>query len=179
MWKASLVYRHFDYVGPAEIRDQVRPGARGEAIESRGALGAWLGERPDDEREEPFTFVVERGGTLLLAAQRSEHVACAGGEPVLSAGEIAFAWDGGRPVVSEVSNQSTGYCPDVTSWPAVEAALVRAGLDHPGAFTHPMVFRRCTECHQHNIVKDDYFVCAMCEAPLPSAWNVDQPDERT
>ncbi|MFC5181260.1 hypothetical protein [Actinomadura harenae] len=168
---------HYDYVGPAEIRGQVRVGVRGAAITSSGDLEAWLGGLPSGEREEPCTFVIELDGTLMLASRHSEHVACAAGEPVLSAGEVAFVREGGRWLVSEVSNQSTGCCPDVTSWPAVESALERAGLGHPGTFTHPMVFRRCTACHQRNIVKDDFYVCAVCEAPLPRAWNVNQPDE--
>jgi hypothetical protein len=34
-------------------------------------------------------------------------------------------------VVSEVSNQSTGYCPDLSCWSAVASALDRAGLERP------------------------------------------------
>ncbi|MEU6730442.1 hypothetical protein ABZ917_42625 [Nonomuraea wenchangensis] len=40
-------------------------------------------------------------GVLLLAPRRSEHVACAGGRPVLSAGEISFAREAGRPGCQE------------------------------------------------------------------------------
>ncbi|MEO3787382.1 hypothetical protein ABGB12_28990 [Actinocorallia sp. B10E7] len=169
--------RHYHYVGPAEIREQVRPGSRGFLITSRDDLDAWLKVQAEEEREDPFTFVIDVRGMLLLAPRRSEHVACAGGDPVLGAGEIAFTRDGDRWSVHEISNQSTGYCPDVTSWTAVEAALDRAGLTRPHAFTYVIVFRRCPRCHQRNIVKDGHFVCAVCEAPLPDAWNVDRPDE--
>lgn len=86
----------------------------------------------------------------------------------------AFDFD---PEVVAIASQSTGYCPDVTSWPAVQAALDLAGVDHPHAFTYPIVFRRCPQCRQRNVVKDDHFVCALCDAPLPSAWNMDQPEE--
>lgn len=168
--------RHYHYVGPADIRDRVASDGHGRSITSHDELIAWMAEQPADERDEPFTFVIDTTGTLRLAPQRSEHVACAGGEPVLSAGEITFAGDREHWLVHEVSNQSTGYCPDPTSWTAVQAALARAGLDHPGAFTHPIVFRRCSQCRQRNIVKDDHFVCAVCQSPLPSTWNVDQPD---
>ncbi|MBO2454452.1 hypothetical protein J4573_45705 [Actinomadura barringtoniae] len=142
-------------------------GQRGQAIASRDDLADWLAGQAEEERTEPFTFVIDLSGMLRLAPQRSEHVACAGGEPVLSAGEITF--EDGLTVseVSEVSNQSTGYCPDVTSWPAVAAALDRAGIEGPGAFTQPIVFRHCSQCGQRNIVKDDYYVCAACEGPLP------------
>ncbi|GAA4054832.1 hypothetical protein [Nonomuraea soli] len=158
--------RRYDYVGPAEIRDQVRDGCSGRRIGGQDDLSRWLDEQPEDERERPFTFVVDVDGALRLAPQRSEHVACAGGGPVLSAGEISFARDGDRWLVAGISNQSTGYCPDVASWAAVEVALDLAGLDHPGAFTHPIVFRRCAMCGQDNIVKDDHFVCAVCESAL-------------
>lgn len=170
------VNRRYLYVGPAEIRDQMRAGSLGHVISDQNDLADWLREQAAEEREEPFTFVIDVNGRLRLAPQRSEHVACAGGDPVLSAGEISFAWDGKRWLVLEISNQSTGYCPDVESWAAVESALLRAEIDHPDAFTHPIVFRRCPRCSQRNIVKDDHFVCGVCEAPLPRIWNVDQPD---
>jgi hypothetical protein len=169
--------RHYRYVGPADIREAVQPGDAGQAITSPEDLATWLATRGKDEREEPFTFVVDLTGTLRLAPQRSEHIACASDEPVLSAGEITFVHVHGRWAVSEISNQSTGYCPDLTSWPAVHDALDRAGLDHPDDFTYPIVFRRCPQCHERNVVKDDHFVCALCDAPLPSAWNMDQPKE--
>jgi hypothetical protein len=133
--QALHVNRRYDYVGPAEIRGELRSSSGG---------------RP---------------------------VACAGGDPVLSAGEITFSQDDGRWPVLEISNQSTGYCPDVGSWGAVAAALDRAAIHHPGGFTHPIVFRLCLQCRQRNIVKDDHFFCAICEAPLPSAWNMDETGE--
>src|SRR6185503_7650273 len=115
------------------------------------------------------TFVVDREGVLRLADRRSEHVACAGGEEVLSAGEIFFAGRGAEVV--EVSNLSTGYCPEPSSWPAVAHALESAGIAHPGRFTAEMIFRRCTACGERNLVKDEVFVCAICDADLPGAWN--------
>lgn len=171
------VRRRYRYVGPDEIRMQIRSDGRGHSITSRGDLATWLARQDVRECEEPFTFVIDATATLRLAPRRSEHVACAGGEPVLSAGEITFARSGDGWRVSEASNQSTGYCPDVTSWTAVQAALDSAGLDHPGSFTLPLVFRRCLPCGQLNIVKDGHFACAVCEEPLPAAWNADMPGE--
>jgi hypothetical protein len=69
--------------------------------------------------------------------------------------------------VAEVINQSTGYCPDPDSWPAVGRALDRLGLPHPGNFTDKVIFRRCPTCGERNIVRDNDFTCALCCSPLP------------
>jgi hypothetical protein len=164
----------YRYVGPADLRALVRVGSEGFRVGSPEDFKRWAGERSAEELAEPFTFVVGGDGVLCLVARRSEHVVCAGGEPVLSAGEMRFAWDAGRWVVAEVSNQSTGYCPDVDSWPAVAHALIRAGIEGPEGFTHAVVFRRCPSCGQLNVVLDDDFVCVFCEADLPVQWNVDE-----
>lgn len=119
------------------------------------------------------TFVVDAAGCLFAADRRSEHVACARGGLVTMAGEIRFECDGRGPFVAEATNQSTGYCPEPSSWPALAAALDRAGLRHPGAFTAEFVFRRCDACAATNLVKDDWFVCGACDAPLAQAWNFD------
>ncbi|WP_427924162.1 hypothetical protein [Streptomyces sp. cg40] len=71
----------------------------------------------------------------------------------LDAGEISFLCEAGRWTVSEVSNQSTGYC--------------------PSGFTCEVVFRRCPDCQEHNIVREDDFVCVFCGSDLPAVWNVD------
>jgi DNA-directed RNA polymerase subunit RPC12/RpoP len=159
--------RRYSYVGPADLLAAAPPGGAGHRVGSVDDLAAWLGSREADERAEPFTFVVDLDGTLRLAPRRSEHVACAGGAPVLSAGEMAFSRDGDRWTVSEVSNHSTGYCPDPASWPAVGAALDAAGLPHPGRFTGPVVFRHCPRCGERNLVKEHDYVCALCGADLP------------
>jgi hypothetical protein len=162
----SPLYR---YVGPAGLR-ALAPVDVAE-IRSGDDLGAWLATRDAGELREPFTFVVDRRGTLRLAPRRSEHVACAGGEPVLAAGEMGFARTAAGWHADRVSNQSTGYCPDPDCWPAVGAALDAAAVPHPGGFTDAVVFRRCTGCGERNIVRDGDFVCAVCDAPLPRDWN--------
>lgn len=149
------------------------PGDGGCRISSAADFGGWIGERSVAELAEPFTFVVGTDGVLRLAPRRSEHVACAGGDEVLSAGEISFMREAGRWSVGEVSNQSTGYCPDVTSWTEVACALDDVELGRPSGFTHEVVFRRCPDCQEHNIVREDDFVCVFCGSDLPAAWNVD------
>ncbi|MGW2015453.1 hypothetical protein [Streptomyces sp. NPDC001927] len=165
--------RSYRYVGPVELKAAVRPGRGGCRISSAADFGSWIAERSTAELAEPFTFVVGMDGVLRLAPRRSEHVACAEGDTVLSAGEISFTCEADWWAVSEVSNQSTGYCPDVTSWPEVARALDDAGLGHPSAFTHGVVFRRCPTCQGHNIVREDDFVCVFCDSDLPAMWNVD------
>ncbi|MEU0570397.1 hypothetical protein ABZ297_34105 [Nonomuraea sp. NPDC005983] len=165
--------RRYRYVGPADLAAVVQPGMEGRRIHAVADFVGWAAERTAEELAEPFTFVIDTDGVLRLAPRRSEHVACADGGRVLSAGEMTFKKEIGRWTVSEVSNQSTGYCPDVSSWPAVAEALDRAGLDHPSGFTHEVVFRRCPHCQEHNIVRESDFVCVFCDGDLPTAWNVD------
>ncbi|MFI7114835.1 hypothetical protein ACIBK9_51595 [Nonomuraea sp. NPDC050227] len=169
--------RRYSYVGPEEIRVQIWSQSTGHPIASPTDLTEWLARHDGSDRGEPFTFVIDHFTILRLAPQRSEHVVCAGGAPVQSAGEITFEPDGGSWRVSEISNQSTGYCPEPESYAAVQAALDTAGLDHPGRFTVPIIFRLCESCGQLNIVKDDHYVCAMCDEPLPASWNADAAGE--
>src|SRR5688572_23433490 len=104
--------RRYTYVGPAEIQRAVADNPAGTVVRSVADLV--LGE--------PVTYVVGVDGLLRIAHRRSEHVACAGGGDVLAAGELTAT----RAGVVEVSNQSTGYCPEPESWPAVARALEAA-----------------------------------------------------
>ncbi|GGW59200.1 hypothetical protein GCM10010503_40480 [Streptomyces lucensis JCM 4490] len=125
------------------------------------------------ELAEPFTFVVGTDGVLRLAPRRSEHVDCADAAMVLGAGEISFTREAGGWTVDEVSNHSTGYCPDVSSWSEVARALDSVELERPTGFTHEVVFRRCPDCQEHNVVREEDFVCVFCGSDLPEEWNVD------
>ncbi|MER5584689.1 hypothetical protein [Streptomyces asoensis] len=163
--------RRYSYVGPEHIREATAPGPGGRVIRGTGDLEpypAWDGE--------PFTYVVGLDGLLRLAPRHSEHVACAGGGDVLGAGEISFRRTPRGPQVHEVSNQSTGYCPDPDCWPAVAAALDRAGIGRPEGFTHPLLFRRCDGCGENNVVREEVFVCVFCDSDLPLAWNLAPQD---
>jgi hypothetical protein len=162
--------RRYHYVGPAELRD-VAIASDILAVHSREVLDGWLSERDGGELAEPFTFVVDLDVTLRLAPRRSEHVALARGRDVLAAGEITFASTEVGWYIVEVTNQSTGYCPDPDSWPAVAAALDRVRVRHPGNFTHAIIFRRCPSCRERNIVRDHEFTCALCDGVLPAQWN--------
>lgn len=167
--------RRYAYVGPAELRE-LAADARRTRIERPADLLAWIspsGTRHAPRRDEPImlTFVVDLAGALWVADQRSEHVACAAGQPVLAAGELGIELRGGLPVVAAATNQSTGYCPEPACWTAVAAAFERIGLAHPGDWTRAFEFRRCDGCGATNLIKDDWFECALCGAALGAEWN--------
>lgn len=164
----------YHYVGPEDIHRRAAHAPPGARLDSASALVDWLrchAGQLQRERLHAVTFVVAAAGQLCLADRGSEHVACAGGEPVLAAGEMFLLATADGVRVEEISNQSTGYCPEPESWPAVAAALDRLGLPHPGRFTQAVIFRRCPACGQRNLVKDSWFFCGMCGADLPVAWN--------
>jgi hypothetical protein len=164
----------YPYVGPDDIRARSAGQLAGTLIRSTSDLIAWFrdtGQHPGPDGLATATFVIDAAGELLVADQRSEHVACASGRVVLSAGEMFFRINGDGVAVEEISNQSTGYCPETGSWSMVATALDRAGIAHPGRFTAEVVFRRCERCGERNVVKDDWFVCGVCGAELPAEWN--------
>lgn len=164
--------RHeYHYVGPLAIQDAAKLQPAGTRIASREDLRAWLASGQTDRSPDGTnvaTFTIDVDGKLLLAPRRSEHVACASGGPVLSAGEICIDDD---LTVTEITNQSTGFCPEPESWATVVAALDRIGIPHPPRFTTEVVFRLCPSCGERNIVKDDWYFCTICDATLPQNWN--------
>jgi len=118
------------------------------------------------------TFIVDDAGGLRIADRHSEHVRCASGLPVQSAGEMTFTIKANDLSVTWVTNQSTGYCPEPESWPAVAAAL-EAKIDAPSGFGHEFVFRRCIMCESINVVKERFFECCLCSTALPLRWNLE------
>lgn len=128
----------------------MQSGADAIAVTAPAFLADWLSRREPDERAEPFTFVVTLNGSLRLAPRRSEHVALAAGDAVLAAGEMTFEPEGAGWRVAEVTNQSTGFCPDPDSWPAVAAALDRIGVPMIGssAVCWDVVRRARVRCRQ-------------------------------
>jgi len=142
--------RHYRYVGPVEIADRVG-GRGGIAVDTVETLDDSLRSMDDFKRgaSHTVTFVVSLDGKLRLSDRRSEHVMCADGQPVLSAGEMTFVCDEDRIYVERVTNQSTGYCPEPESWRAVAEALDRIPVDHPDLFDPAFVFRKCESCSQN------------------------------
>ncbi|MDF1663172.1 MAG: hypothetical protein P1V97_15460 [Planctomycetota bacterium] len=164
----------YSYVGPSAIRKRVLGKEEGSRIRSRSDLEHWLKitlQEADSQKQIWVTFVVDQEGHLRVADRHSEHVQCAAGKVVLSAGELCFDYPSLE--IAECSNQSTGYCPEPTSFPALKTAIEKSGLAFasPSCFTHEVIFRRCPSCRANNIVKDTWFECALCDAELPKQWN--------
>jgi hypothetical protein len=177
----------YQYVGPTKIAERAPSAPAGIRVESPEDVRRWIqqtGQDVDAAGNVVATFIIDEDGWLRIADRRSEHVACAGRRPVRSAGEMTFSVRRGGVSVVWVTNQSTGYCPEPDSWPAVEAALVRAGFAAPDGFGQAFDFRRCPRCGSINIVKDGVFECGACSTPLPEQWNLDaeiavpQPDQQ-
>jgi len=166
--------RIYHYVGshdPEQVLNQ--PSDRAHILQPADVL-SWIDETQREVGRDGVvitSFIVDTTGQLWIAGRRSEHVVCAAGQPVLAAGEITFMIEKRDVWVSEVSNQSTGYCPEPEAWPAVAAAFDEIGLEHPGDFTTAYTFRRCDQCEATNIVKEEYFVCGICDAELSFEWN--------
>jgi hypothetical protein len=166
--------RRYHYVGPAEIRQNARREAHCLHMTCEHDLVAWTaGFLPKGKTrgDVTATFIIDPAGQLWVADRRSEHVACADGGDVLAAGEITFERNGDGVEVVEVTNQSTGYCPEPKCWEVVAKVLDQAGLRRPPTFTVAFEFRRCDQCGEANLIKEDVYECAVCGAPLSLAWN--------
>jgi hypothetical protein len=169
--------RSYRYVGSQRISNRIRPASSGFPIRTPDDVRVWVKNSMQhlSDGEVIATFVVDLTGVLLIADRRSEHVACAGGLPVLSAGEVTFNI-GHAVEVTAVSNQSTGYCPEPESWPSVAESLSKAGMIAPDGFSMSCEFRRCIRCGNLNLVKNRVFECGVCDAELPAAYNVQEQE---
>ena len=166
--------RQYRYVGPDEIRKRVTAEPHRTPVKSPGDLRAWLAAaEPNPRRRDyvPATFIVDLARQLWIADRRSEHVACAAGEDVLSAGELVFCQSGSVIEIIEATNQSTGFCPEPESWDVVATVLEETGIPHPNGFTTAFQFRRCDACGSTNLIKDEVFECSVCGAQLSRVWN--------
>jgi len=168
--------RHYCYVGSPEIAHLPADPRYRYRVEAAADVERWAWETQQvrsSAQAITATFIINGEEQLWIADRHSEHIACADGQPVLAAGEITFHWDCSGISVTEVTNQSTGYCPEPDSWDVVAAVLQRLNLAHPTAFTTCFLFRRCIHCGTTNIVKDSWWECAACQAPLSPIWNYD------
>lgn len=163
----------YKFIGNKELLSLVKNDSRGYPIKSINDIKNWIVQSQQKlsvTAEVTATFVIDLAYCLLINDRHSEHVVCANGQNVLAAGEIIFELVGKQDVtISQITNQSTGYCPSPASWKAVEKALQIIGIKHPNYFTTVFEFRVCANCNWVNIIKNDYFVCEnnKCENILP------------
>lgn len=171
----TQVHTLYHYVGPEHLKQLINSDPERVAVRSPQDVRTWMqltGQTVARSRAVTATYIVDRNGSLYIGDRHMEHVACALGQPVLAAGEITFALHGVTEVTA-VTNQSTGYCPEPSSWPHVARSLQGAGLNAPAHFSHAFQFRICERCDSINLIKEEDFQCARCEQPLSRDWNVD------
>jgi hypothetical protein len=166
--------RRYTYVGPAGIKQSAKRENHCIRVAGVPDLLSWTAAFLPSGKARgsvPATFVIDVAEQLWVADRRSEHVACADGQEVLAAGEMIFDRAGDRIGVSEITNQSTGYCPEPGCWSVVTQVLSSLGIPHPEHFTPAFEFRRCGQCGTINLIKDDVFECAVCNSTLSPDWN--------
>jgi hypothetical protein len=168
--KAMPLYKHLN----PEIAKAINGTPARKQVKSSVDIVNWCKEtaqKLDEDNCIITTFIIDQEETLWIADRHSEHIICADGQPVCSAGEMTFQLNGSLVSVTDVTNQSLGYCPPPETWFSVSNALNKARIPHPADFTCKMIFRQCTKCGSKNIVKDFWFVCDVCRNDLSKEWN--------
>jgi hypothetical protein len=167
--------RNYSYIGSPDFLPKGEFPPR-HALEV-GTLAKWLQEhRYETDLEEcvAATWVVDLQGVFWFADRATEHVACARLGKVLSAGEVFFQATKNGPRIERITNQSTGFCPESSSWLAVFRALEGKGVEFPDGFEPAFEFRRCRSCCNLALVKDEDYTCVACGNELPEQWNLDE-----
>jgi hypothetical protein len=179
-WKKPKPDHVYSYVGEHEYS----AGGEGDTAEetrqriaSADEISAWVGKHGEEaefDRSVPACYIVDTDYEFWIASRFSEHVTLAKARPVLAAGEVFFGEDGGVATVERITNQSTGYCPEPSSFKIAEFVLAKLKIPHPEEFDPAFQFRWCKPCGNIEIVKDGDFTCLMCGEELPEEWNLDQ-----
>lgn len=166
--------KQYQYIGSQEIIDNLPEKSARVCVNSAKDILEWIknsNQLPEYDACYVATFIISIDGKMWINDRHSEHVLCANGKNILSAGEITFEFDGNTVKIVAISNQSTGYCPESNSWNSVAHALKSSKIPYPGDFTTKFIFRKCDNCGQKNIVKDEWYFCAVCDTSLSKAWN--------
>lgn len=165
------MYTQYSYVGPIEIKEKAAELYNAFSIRHADEFKSWAQQQNEWENDTlTITFVVLLDQILRVASRRSEHVACALGEKVLAAGELTICL---KPqlVVIGATNQSTGYCPKPECWKIAYSILTQLEIPCPKGLTYSCEFRKCPQCGERNLVKENWFVCDLCGHDLPHEWN--------
>ena len=118
--------RAYQYIGSQDIIDNLPEKSARVSVTSAKDVLEWIKntkQSPEYDSCYVATFIISTDGKLWINDRHSEHVLCANGEDVLSAGEITFGVDKDELEIIAISNQSTGYCPEPDSWDSVAIAL--------------------------------------------------------
>ncbi len=160
----------YPYIGPISILQRIQEQHQGTLITSIQDIENWLKEnnqRGDDYGNIVVTFVILPHYELRISDRHIEHVQCANGSEVLSAGEMTFAIDKKKVFsISQITNQSTGYCPAIESWQHVEKAIQTLDLPKPIQFEPAYLFSYCESCQSLKIIKDEDYFCYTCQVAL-------------
>ena len=163
----------YSYVGPKHIINSVSYNIQKFRVTNSENVKQWI-QKTSQVMERDYsiiaTYIIDEQQQLWITDRRYEHVACAEGKRVLAAGEMTFLVEN-NVSISEISNQSTGYCPKKSCWQVVETVMRRTGMNFPNYWTLAVTFRMCKNCHQRNIVKDAFFICDVCGEALNLHWN--------
>ena len=168
------MHKCYEYVGPHDIAVLLQCASDRMTIQCPFDAIEWIHQTKQHlSRQGTFTvtFVIDPHEQLWIADRHSEHVVCAQGQAVLTAGELTFVISDQQLAIVAVTNQSTGYCPEPESWTVVTGVCERLGVAYPAYWTTAYLFRRCARCGNTNLIKDDWFVCAICDGPLSATWN--------
>jgi hypothetical protein len=117
--------RRYRYLGSSDLLS-VAEWPQRQRVLSAADVRQWItvtGQTLSPDRMVTATFVVTEDGFLWIADRHSEHVHCARGQVVQSAGEMMFQLMPNKVEVVAVTNQSTGYCPELESYRPVVSAL--------------------------------------------------------
>lgn len=115
----SNMHRQYHYVGLPSVKSLFQQSSHRKCVRHAEDVVHWINEVSEPASEDgtfTVTFIVDTEQQLWINERRSEHFVCAAGHDVLSAGEMTFAIEKKQVEVVEVTNQSTGYCPEPESW---------------------------------------------------------------
>lgn len=173
MNESKEIIQLYSYVGPQSIIDSIDFTFVGYPIIQKSDVFNWIKETSQEIINDSVfaTFIINENHQLVINDRHSEHVMCANGKQVISAGEISFFIDKKSIFINEISNQSTGYCPKPESWKYVYKVLNTLNIEHPDYFTTAFDFRICNHCNNINLIKDQIFECQLCQTDLALEWN--------
>jgi hypothetical protein len=168
------IYR---YVGPENLLNLIHADICREAVENADSVLSWIRQTDqilNYDNSTTATYIIDTNEIMWICDRHMEHVVCAIGMPVLSAGEVTFRINNNHVEIPYITNQSTGFCPEPKSWIAVNKALKKTNIKHPNKFSVNFIFRLCTNCSTINIVKENFYLCAVCNHALEKQWNLDK-----